>query len=396
MTRTRAPKVGVLVELTRQFGRDLCQGISAFANETDAFTPAFVTPEVLRRKSELQTFDGFIARVMNDEIASTLAALGKPVVDVYYDKPRPGFAIVKTNHSRVGRLAAEHFISRHFTNFAFCGSAGGRFSTYCLLAFRRALKSRGFDCRFYQPRSAAQYTFDNSVLINEKLNRATDAKALTRWVRSLPKPVAVFCPNDLRAWQLLHVCNECGILVPLDVALLGLDNDAIVCGFSNPTISSIDPDTPAIGRMAARTVVEMMGDADFRKKTPIRQIAPNAVVTRASSEMFPLEPTWLSDALVFMRKHVAERLSASDVFRYLGLSHTVVDATFRKVLNTTVQREIILARMEEATRLLEASPLTAVQIADRCGFASASYFVKSFTDAHGITPLAWRKAHRAP
>jgi LacI family transcriptional regulator len=393
MIDTKGKRIGVLVELTREFGRDLCKGITEFACANEGLIPFFITPETLKRKSELKSYDGFIARVMTDEMAATLATFKKPIADVYYDKPRPGFAIIKTNHSRIGRLAAEHFMERKFKNFAFCGFAGGRFSNYCFLAFRRALAAKGHHCHYYRPGSKAKYEFDSTVLINEQLNRAPDAKALAKWVAILPKPVAVFCPNDLRAWQWLQVCKECDINVPHDVAILGLDNDVIVCGFSNPMLSSIDPDTPAIGREAARTLVEMMNDPDFRKKTLIRQVNPNRVIGRASTEVYPVDPPWLSDVLVYMRKRVGNRLTASDVFDYLGLSHTVVDAAFRKVLNTTVQKEIAVARMEEARRLLENTALNTAQIAERSGFASATYFVHTFSKAHGISPISWRKRH---
>jgi len=396
MTDSKAKRVGVLVELTREFGRDLCKGITDFACSHEGFIPFFITPETLKRKSELKSYDGFIARVMSDEMAATLAALKKPIVDMYYDKPRPGFAIVKTNHSRIGRLAAEHFLERKFKNFAFCGFAGGRFSNYCSRAFQRALAAKGHRCHSYQPDARAKYEFDSTVLINEQLNRAPDAKALAKWIALLPKPVAVFCPNDLRAWQLLQVCKECDIHVPHDIAILGLDNDVIVCGFSNPMISSIDPDTPAIGREAARTLVEMMNDPDFRKKTLIRQVNPNRVIGRASTEVYPIDPPWLSDALVYMRKRVSDQLTADDVFKHLGLSHTTVNRTFRKVLNITVQKEIAAARMEEARRLLENTDLKTAQIAERSGFASATYFVHTFTQAHGISPISWRKQHRQP
>ena len=131
-------KIGVIVELTRAFGRDICAGITSYAQEHECLTPFFVDLKSLKEPRTLSRFDGFIARVMNDKIAKHLAASGKPVVDIYYEKPRPGFAVVKTNHNRLGRLAAEHFIERKFSNFGFCGFSGGRFSEYSRLAFRRA------------------------------------------------------------------------------------------------------------------------------------------------------------------------------------------------------------------------------------------------------------------
>ena len=394
MKATTEIRVGVLVELTRAFGRDLCAGITAYAQEHERLTPFFVDLKSLKKTATLSKFDGFIARVMNDQIARRLSASGKPVIDVYYEKPRQGFAVVKTNHSKLGRLAAEHFIERKFSTFGFCGFSGGRFSDYCRQAFCRALSSKGHSCNCYEPPPSTRYEFDPSVLINERLNRAPDAKALTRWVEKLPKPIAVFCPNDLRAWQLLQVCKGCGIDVPHEVAILGLDNDVLVCGFSKPMLSSIDPNTTEIGRMAMQTLMEMIDNPAFAKKQVVRQVDPARVVERASTEVYPISPPWLSDALIFIRKHVQNRLTAAEVYMHLNRSHTAVDAAFRKALKQTVQRTIAESRLEAARHLLRTSDLPIVRIADLCGFASQEYFSRSFSSETGMPPEAWRSKFR--
>ena len=382
--------IGVMVEITREFGRDLCKGIAAFAGEHDDVSPVFITPDMLKRKSELARFDGFIVRVMNGAMARTLAATRKPVVDVYYERPYGGFAIVKTNHAKVGQLAAAHFIAHQFKNFAFCGFAGGRFSDYCRQAFVNALKRGGFSCRDYTPAARTRYEFDPAVLINERMEPAPDATALKEWVLSLERPVAVFCPNDLRAWQLLQVCLDAGLRVPHDVAILGLDNDALICGFSKPALSSIDPDTESIGREAMRTIGEMMDRPAVSRKPIVRQVPPKGVVVRTSTETYPVDPPWLSDALVFIRRHVADRLSAVDVYRKTGLSHTVVDATFRSRLGRSVQKEIAAARLEKAKHLLASGNSSVSEIAKASGFASAEYFIRAFNAAFGQSPSRWR------
>ena len=396
MKRNADLKIGVLVELTRAFGRDLCAGITAYAQEHEGLAPFFVDIKTLNNQSALSGYDGFIARVMNDGIAKRLAACGRPVVDVYYEKPRAGFAVVKTNHTRLGSIAAEHFIERRFASFGFCGFAGGRFSDYSRQAFCRALSARDHACHCYEPNSSTRYEFDPSVLINERLNRAPDAKALTCWVQKLPKPIAVFCPNDLRAWQLLNVCRDCGVDVPHDVAILGLDNDVLVCGFSKPMISSIDPGTMEIGRMAMQTLAEMIADPQLSERQIIRQVDPVGVVERASTEVYPVDPPWLSDALVFIRKHVSDRLTASDIYAHLNRSHTTVDAAFRKILGTTVQKMIASVRIEAARHLLLTGDLPIVRIAERCGFASQEYFSRAFSAEEGTSPAAWRLKKRMP
>ena len=252
MTRKQTPKIGLLVEITREFGRGICRGISELARQTGAFSPYLLSASDIGKADVLRKYDGFVARVMNDRIAKALADARRPVVDIYYDKPRNGFAIVKTRHSRIGAIAAEHFLERRFKNFAFCGFAGGRFSDYCRAAFASSLAKRSVKCHAYEPDRRVRYDFNPQVLINERLQAAPDTKDVLRWLKKLPKPVGIFCPNDLRAWQLLQICKQSEINVPREVAILGLDNDILVCGLANPMMSSIDPDTEAIGRRARR------------------------------------------------------------------------------------------------------------------------------------------------
>lgn len=384
------PKIGLIVEITREFGRGLCRGVSELARDSGSFNPFLIDTPKLKNPDHLRAYDGFIARVMNDRIAQILANAKKPVVDVYYDKPRDGFAIVKTRHSRIGTLAAEHFIERKFKNFAYCGFAGGRFSTYCKTAFARALLKHGASCSSYTPSEKVRYDFNAQVLINEQLTPAPDASAVWQWLKRLAKPIAIFCPNDLRAWQLLQICKQHDINVPREVAILGLDNDILVCGLANPMISSIDPDTETIGRCAARTLLELIENPSLAQKSIVRQVDPIGVVERASTEVYPIEPPWISDALVFIGRHIADNLTASDVYKHVGLSHTQVNKIFRAKLGTSVQNEIADMRLEKAQQLLLSTRLPLTKIAPLCGFSTPHYLIKSFTRKFKRPPAAWR------
>ena len=390
------PKIGLIVEITREFGRGLCRGVSELARESGTFNPFLIDTPKLKDSDQLREYDGFIARVMNDRIAQILARAKKPVVDVYYDRPRDGFAIVKTRHSRIGTLAAEHFIERKFKNFAYCGFAGGRFSAYCKAAFVRALSKHGAKCNSYTPSDKVRYDFNTQVLINEQLRPAPDASAVWKWLKRLVKPVAVFCPNDLRAWQLLQICKQHDVNVPREVAILGLDNDILVCGLANPMISSIDPNTEAIGRCAARTLLELIDNPSLAQKSIVRQVDPVGVVERASTEVYPLEPPWLSDALVFISRHISDNLTASDVYKYVGLSHTQIDKIFRAKLGTSVQNEIADMRLEKAQRLLLSTRWPLTEIAPLCGFSTPQYLIKSFTKKFNSPPATWRSNQQTP
>lgn len=139
-----------------------------------------------------------------------------------------------------------------------------------------------------------------------------------------------------------------------------------------------------------------IADPQLSERQIIRQVDPVGVVERASTEVYPVDPPWLSDALVFIRKHVSDRLTASDIYAHLNRSHTTVDAAFRKILGTTVQKMIASVRIEAARHLLLTGDLPIVRIAERCGFTSQEYFSRAFSAEEGTSPAAWRLKKRMP
>lgn len=389
MLRSRTFRVGLLVEKSRAFGRELCEGIIAFAQARSDWELHFINAGDIKPKNLIRSMDGFIARVTTDSIARDLQRSGMPVVDLFYGKPYPGFAVVKTMHETIGCLAAEHFLVRRFKNFAFCPYGGGRTSEYCQGAFARRLRRDGLACSVY-PGGGGSYNFDKTDIISDTMAPPDDAKRLLKWLQSLPKPTALFCPGDLRAWQVVRTCQSAGIDVPRDIAILGLDNDILICGTSRPMLSSIDPNTREIGRTAAETLAELM-ETGVPKKQIVRQVKPYGVVARASTETFPVDPPWMSDALVYIMKNARKGINASDVFKAIGKSHTTVAKTFRQVLGTSVVEEVAKARLDEACRLLRDTELDIGRVAAQSGYASASYFMQSFKASKGVSPSAWRK-----
>jgi len=383
-------RIGLYVERQRAWGRRLCEGVAAFAQERRDWSLVMLERDDLADRAHLARFDGFIARVPDARTAAAFRKTKRPVADLSIE---PGLSAgflrgVEQDNLAVGQLAARHFAERRFVNFAFCGFDGRRFSDERRAAFAEALRARGFACHCYaSPRSAVQ-AFDRSITGGERLVPGVDTAKLITWLRSLPKPVAILCANDLRGYQVMQACDAAGLAVPKEVALLGVDNDTLICNFMTPTLSSIDPDAFALGHAAADMLQRAL-DAPEADVQPQR-VGPRELVARASSETFPVDPPWLADALVFIGTHLDRHLTAADVYRRVGLSHTRVNAVFRRVLGTTVQQTIRQTALEESRRLLETTALPIAEISTRCGFATPQYFCNVFTSAFGHAPSTER------
>ena len=375
--------IAIMVENSRAYGRAMIEGIAAYAQETrDLLLRPLAVEDACTPR--LRNFDGIIARIANDELAERLLHTGLPVVDVFCQRVRPGIAGVDSDHRRIGRMARDFFQSRGFAHLAYCGLPGTAFSDARSAAFAAEAPL------VYAPRSCRP--LDESQFYAERADRIPDARQLKSWVSKLPKPVAVFCCNDLRALQLQHVAGKAGLRVPEDVSILGVDGDTILCSFADVPLSSIDPNAYQVGHDAARLLRSMMCETPAKKVHRVRQVRPGRLIERASTEFMPIDPPWLGTVLMHIERNLGRSVPAREIFALSGRSSTYVETVFRSRLGTSVQAYVTSVKMREAKRLLADPDLRISEIAYRCGFSSPQYFCRTFTSAFGVNPKSWRES----
>jgi len=380
-------RIAVQVETNRAHGRSMLEGIADYALNRSDWRLEAVEPGALVDSASLRQYDGFIVRVMDDRTANALAKSRKPVIDTYGRVDTSPIPFIRLDDDAIAKLADECFADHRYTRCAFCGFRGLRFSEARGRAFAKSVQARGGTCDIYDGGAAR---LRETAVRNERMDASRDDDALRRWIRGLRKPVAVFCCNDLRAFQLLKACSAANVSVPNDAAVLGVDNDKVLCTFANPPLSSIDTNPFALGQTAAQMLDGLL--ATPKKLPPPTTLhQPCRVVERVSTEFYPMKTPWLSDALVYIRRHLGDGISAEDVIARLGYSHTTVGKAFRAEIGLSIQQEIIRQRRERACRLLKETSRTAADIAAECGYPSAQYFAHIFAEHFGITPDAWRK-----
>ena len=380
-------RIAVQIETNRAHGRALLEGIADYALARADWRLKSVEPAALADRSNLERFDGFIVRVMDDRTADILVKSGKPVVDTYGRSDTGRIPFIRLDDAAIARLASECFVEHRYYRCAFCGFPGLRFSDARGAAFTSAMSGHGAACSVY---SGGRRRMKETSVRNERMDGVADALALREWIRSLPKPVAVFCCNDIRAFQLLNACADERIDVPREVSILGVDNDRLLCTFVNPPLSSIDTNPFELGHKAAAILDGLLSGRNANPPAATLH-RPHKIVERASTDFFPTKTPWISDALVYIRRHLGDGISANDVISQLGYSHTTVGKTFRREVGTSVQQEIIRQRRERACRLLKETSLTAAEIASQCGYPSAQYFAHRFAAWFGVTPDVWRR-----
>ena len=380
-------RIAVQIETNRAHGRSLLEGIADYAIARSDWRLEAVEPGALVDPDNLSNFDGFIVRVMDDRTADALVKSRKPAIDTYGRVDSSPIPFIRLDDAAIARLADGCFAEHRYTRCAFCGFRGLRFSEARGKAFAEAVRARGGVCEIYDGGASR---LKETAVRNERMDASRDDAALRRWLRGLRKPIAVFCCNDLRAFQLLKACADANISVPNDVAVLGVDNDKVLCTFTNPPLSSIDTNPFALGQTAAQMLDGLLA-TPMTQPPPATLHQPRHVVERVSTEFYPMKTPWLSDALVYIRRHLGEGISAEDVIARLGYSHTTVGKAFRAELGLSIQQEIIRQRREQACRLLKETTRTAADIAAECGYPSAQYFAHMFSAHFGTTPDAWRR-----
>ena len=151
-------------------------------------------------------------------------------------------------------MAVGHFLERGFRNFGFCGFLGADYSDQRCEAFARLVGDQGYVCHVYESSRQSPPAGTEAL---EQRGWTTEAE-VTRWLARLPKPVGLMACNDIRAQQVLTACRAIGAAVPDEVAVLGVDNDEVLCDLSDPPLSSVVPDTRRIGHESAALLDRMM------------------------------------------------------------------------------------------------------------------------------------------
>ena len=380
------PHVALIIETSLAYGRAVLRGIARWVRENQPWS-VFMEQRSLYdpapRWLDSWKGDGIISRASSRQMASRIAALGIPTVDLNEEVTGLGLPTVANDHLAIGAMAAEHLLDRGFRHFGFVGYAGIDWSGRRAAGFAQAVRARGWGCQEHlKPVGPG----------GRRGDWEREMAALARWVRELPRPVGVMACNDFRAVELLDACRRAGVAVPEDVAVVGVDNEDIACELAHPPLSSVVPDGERVGHEAAKLLAGMMrGETPATRELTVR---PLGLAVRQSSDVAAIADPALAAALHHIRRHACEGATVEDVQAASGLSRSVLQRRFRAVLGRGVHGYLIAARLERVKRLLRETALTLPVIAQRTGFRHSEYLSTVFKRETGETVTRYRQRHR--
>ncbi|MEW4488498.1 DNA-binding transcriptional regulator [Thalassoglobus sp. JC818] len=374
--------VALLIETSNAYARGLLEGIVEWIRQHNAWS--IYLPEQMRGADPPTWLsrwkgDGIIARIETQAIAAAVRKSRLPVVDVSAARLVPEIPWVETNDQSIAELAAQHLLDRGFQHFGFCGDPGFQWSTLRETHFVEAIQRSKLGCSVH--RSIAQY--DPRYSWNREKQR------LIHWLKKLPRPVGIMCCYDVKAQQLLDVCRELDVAVPEEVAVVGVDNDHLLCELSDPPLSSVAPDARQTGFEAAELLNRMMS-GDCVDSDP-RFIEPLGIEVRQSSDVLAIEDHEIAAAVRFIRENATSGIQVADVLREVPLSRRALEGRFVKILGRTPHQEIMRLRIDRVKRLLLETDRTLSDIARAVGFEHVEYLSVAFKREVGTTPKEFRK-----
>ena len=382
----KVPHVALLMDTSISFQRQALHGIAQYARgRSGAAWSIYVEQEPAERIPNLKKWhgDGMIVAIRSRTLAAALAELPIPVVAVGGLAVGQAFPAVSSDSAATGRMGAEHLLDRGFTRFAYCGLAATPVTHYSAdreIPFIRRVRERGHPCVSYEARRATARNWDGLQM------------DLAAWLASLDKPVGVMACNDTRARHVLEACRESGLDVPHEVAVLGVDNDALMCELSNPPLSSIDLAGDAIGYQAAALLDRLMAGQAAPAKPML--IAPRGVVARQSTDVLAMEDRHVARAVRFIRERACEGIGVDDVVADVPVARRALERRFRQILGRSPHAEIRRVQIARAKELLARTELTVERIARQSGFRYVQYMRQVFRRTTGLTPGQYRKQSR--
>lgn len=378
----RRRQVALLIETSNAYARGLLQGVVHYIREHRPWS--FHLMEQGRGDDPPPWLagwkgDGIIARIETPRIARAVVKTGLPAVDLSAARLVPALPWVETNDEEIARLAAEHLLERGFKRFAFCGDARFNWSQWREGHFAARLKAAGHACAVFRPEVAAG-------------DVAAEGRELARWLQALPKPVGIMACYDIRGQQVLDACRGAGLAVPDEVAVIGVDNDALLCELASPPLSSVIPNAHRAGYEAAALLDQLM--AGKRVPATAHLIAPLGIAERQSTEVLAVDDRDVARAVQFIRERACEGITVSDVLRAVPLSRRVFEQRFQRLLGCTPREEILRVRLARVKQLLAETDLPLYLVAERTGFDHVEYLSVVFKRETGRTPSAWRNEAR--
>ena len=381
----RIPKVAILIETSRTCERSFLQGIAKYSALLGPWT-VYKKPQFYLKSKKMHSLSilqewgvqGIIA--CDTDLDEEMLDSGIPVISLSVKHEIPGVVNVMGDVIKSGQMAAEYLLECGLRNFAFCGIGKFYWSKGRMETFRDRIQKAGFETHiFVEPESLYYSTW-----------KKTQA-ALSKWLRDLPKPIGIMTCADDCSQHVVEACKINDIKIPEEISIIGVDNDDLVCLFSNPTLSSIALNFEHAGYEAASMLDKMMKGQKTTQQGIM--VYTDRVVERQSTNILKIDNKEVVKAIHFMQENAKFPIQVSDVVNATSFSRRNLELKFIKQCGCSIYNKIQHYRIMLICQMLTKTDMTISQIALEIGFSNISHLSRYFHNAMKISPSDYRKKH---
>ncbi len=380
--RRKILRVVIIIDLPWGYEREFLLGISKYSQQYGPLELYIYVLKDKRMRCPLNSMnvDGIIA--FSGDFKKNMSFLQNKIpmiaftdkADEFYDIPT-----IQDDEESIGRMGAEHLLERRFKNFAFYGSSSYIWSKRRYEGFCKKISEAGYASRLCEAHGS-----------NVSHDIQNERKKLAKWLKSLPQPLGIMACDDEYSYNVMESCKIAGLKIPWQVAILGVDNDSLLCNLTYPPISSVVMATQEAGYKAVHLLHRFMrGEEKILNQKII--IHPSYVATRLSTDILAIEDQLVLDALQLIKENVAEKIQASEIAQMLGVSRQFLHNRFIKTINRSVHDEIKRMRVERIASLLLETELPIEKIALGMGYNSINHLSRYFKQIKEMPPWDYRR-----
>lgn len=384
------PKIAINIETSSIWGRALSRGIVKYTEIHGPWMfyrqpPYYRIDQRKRLLSWVKRWqpDGIIMLEPTKTEETEIIKLGIPtIVSGYTKEIFPHFANIISDHKAMGTMAADHLIKRGFRFFAFCGYDNFFWSQARCKGFCDRVTQRGYEVfRYKQPKSKNKKLWENEQFI------------LAEWLGTLPKPVGLMACIDGRSQNVVEACKIANINIPDEIAIVGVNNDELLCCLSPQPLSSVAIDAEKRGYEAAQLMDRMInGQSNMAGQIII--VTPTHVVSRQSTDTLAIDDREVARAIHYIRMHSKKLIQVDDVVNATTIAKRTLQKRFRKILGHSIRDEIRHIRIEQAIQMLMETNMPISEIALALGFEGFEHISRYFRKEKGMSLSAYRKKYK--
>jgi LacI family transcriptional regulator len=380
------PRVIFLTDLTEEYAKNLLKGIVRYSKKHEpwvlckmpfSYRVEHAVEGVLAWAKEWKA-DGIIAQFYNTDNVGIFKENGIVAIAQDFKSRFTDIPNITGAHRLTGRMGADYFIRKGFKHFAFYGFKDIVWSYERCEGFLEEIDKNRLSRNFYE----YQNTDFKELWYYE-------SAPLIAWLKDLPKPVALMACDDNQGHHIAEVCRQCGIKIPEEIAVLGVDNDEAVCTLSDPPLSSINQAVEKGGYETARLMDQMIKNPTDPYEDVV--VYPTHVITRQSTDSYATNDKHISTILHYIHRNTDKKLRIDEITQLVPLSRRLLENRFKQETGLPIYTYIMNLRIERLAHHLLESEAPIAEITDEMGFSDYKNIARQFNRIKGCTPSEYRK-----